>query len=76
MQDSGHARDVIFIGHDLTDFTKEALLAGTIDIIIDQNPRVQVREAYQQLFRGARGQSWNAHPLRIQIISRENIPED
>jgi LacI family transcriptional regulator len=76
MQDSGHAGDVIFIGHDLTDFTKEALLAGTIDIIIDQNPRVQVREAYQQLFRAAHGQSWNAHPLRIQIISRENIPED
>lgn len=76
VRDSGKADSVVFIGHDLTDFTKEALLEGTIDIIIDQNPRVQVREAYQQLLRGVNGQEWNSHPLRIQIICRENIPED
>ena len=76
LQESGRGSDVIFIGHDLTDYTKEALLAGTMDVVIDQNPRVQVREAYEQLFRAARGLQWNAHPLRIQIICRENIPED
>nr|WP_299723251.1 substrate-binding domain-containing protein [Devosia sp.] len=74
--DSGKAGSIVFVGHDLTDHTKEALLQGTVDIIIDQNPRVQVREAYQQLFRGVNGQEWNSHPLRIQIICRENIPED
>lgn len=76
LQDAGRAKDVLFIGHDLTDHTKEALLAGTMDLVIDQNPRVQVREAYQQLFRAAHDQPWNCHPLRIQIISKENIPED
>jgi LacI family transcriptional regulator len=76
IQDAGRADSVVFIGHDLTDRTKEALLAGTMDFVIDQNPRVQVRDAYEQLFRSAQDQPWNAHPLRIQVICRENIPED
>lgn len=76
IQDEGRAGSLVFIGHDLTDHTKEALLNNTMDFVIDQSPRVQVRDAYEQLFRAARGQPWNAHPLRIQMICKENIPDD
>ncbi|MDR3473980.1 MAG: LacI family DNA-binding transcriptional regulator [Devosia sp.] len=72
----GRAGDVVFIGHDLTDDTRGFLLSGTMDAVIDQYPRVEAREALEQLARAVRGQSWSAHPLRTQIILKENLPEE
>lgn len=67
---------VVFVGHDLTDDTRSYLMSGLMDAVIDQNPRVEAREALEQLARVIRGATWNAHPLRTQIILRENLPED
>lgn len=67
---------VVFVGHDLTEYTNEYLLSGLMDAVIDQNPRVEAREAIEQLARVARGQDWTAPPLRTQIILRENLPDD
>ena len=36
---------VVFIGHEVTEHTKRLLLDGTLDAVIDQNPRVEAREA-------------------------------
>jgi LacI family transcriptional regulator len=76
LADSGRGETIAFVGHDLTSYTKQALLSGQMNFVIDQNPRVQVREAYEQLVRADRGLPWNSHPLRLQIICRENIPDD
>ncbi len=76
LRETGRADAVVFIGHDLTDYTKEFLLAGVMDAVIDQNPRVEAREALDQLGRAARGLPWSAHPLRTQIILKENLPEE
>jgi len=76
LADSGRGDAIAFVGHDLTSHTKQALLSGQMNFVIDQNPRVQVREAYEQLVRAHRDLPWNAHPLRLQIICRENIPDD
>lgn len=76
LADSGRGDTIAFVGHDLTSYTKQALLSGQMNFVIDQNPRVQVREAYEQLVRADRGLPWNSHPLRLQIICRENIPDD
>ena len=76
LQETQRADRVVFVGHDLTEYTKSYLLSGLMDAVIDQNPRVEAREAIDQLARAARGLDWSAHPLRTQIILKENLPED
>jgi LacI family transcriptional regulator len=76
LTDLGRADDVVFIGHDLTDDTRGYLVSGVMDVVIDQNPRVEAREAIEQLSRLIRGLGWSSHPLRIQVIFKENIPEE
>jgi LacI family transcriptional regulator len=34
-------REVVFVGHEATEGTKDLLLDGTIDAVIHQNPRVE-----------------------------------
>jgi len=66
---------VIFIGHELTEGTKRLLLDGTMDAVIDQNPRVEAREALNLLEHAARGLPYESHPPRLHLILKENIPE-
>lgn len=75
LAESGRARDIIFIGHELTEHSKQLLLNGTLDAVIDQNPRVEAREALSMLARSVRGEPIDYHPPRLQVIFRENIPE-
>ncbi|WMT85910.1 LacI family DNA-binding transcriptional regulator [Pelagibacterium sp. 26DY04] len=75
LKEAERAQDVLFVGHDLTPHTKSFLLDGTMDVVIDQNPRVQAREVLAQLTRTVRGQDWTAISPRVQAIFRENIPE-
>lgn len=74
--DTKRSDEVVLIGHDLTEVTKAYLLSGTIDAVIDQYPRVEAREAIEQLTRAVRGLPWSSHPLRTQIILQENVPEE
>ncbi|NVP55195.1 substrate-binding domain-containing protein [Mycoplana rhizolycopersici] len=73
--ESGLARDLIFVGHELTEHTKTLLLSGVMDAVIDQNPRVEAREALSMLGLTAKGRPIDYHPPRLQVIFRENIPE-
>lgn len=75
LKEADRAQDVLFVGHDLTPHTKTFLLDGTMDVVIDQNPRVQAREVLAQLARTVRGEDWTAISPRVQAIFRENIPE-
>ncbi len=68
--------DIIFVAHDATAGNESLLLEGTLDAIIDQNARLQVREALQTLAQAARGKSYRMVPPRVQIIFRENLPEE
>jgi LacI family transcriptional regulator len=44
--------------------------------VIDQNPRVEARDAVDWLLHAARGRPQpNLAPIRMQAIFRENIPE-
>ncbi|MGZ2443944.1 LacI family transcriptional regulator [Sinorhizobium medicae] len=76
LMESGGARNVIFVGHELTENSKQLLLNGTLDAVIDQNPRVEAREALSMLARSVRGEPLEYHPPRLQVIFRENIPEN
>ena len=66
----------MFIGHELTEHTRRFLLTGTMDAVIDQNPRALAREAVDRLLRAAGGgPDLGTVPVRISAIFRENIPE-
>ena len=66
----------MFIGHELTEHTRRFLLSGTMDAAIDQNPRVEAREAIDRLLHAARGEHVpDPMPIRIHAIFRENMPE-
>ena len=61
--------------HEVTEGTKALLLDGTLDAAIDQNPRVEAREALNVLTSAVRGVPYDIHLPRLQVIFRENIPE-
>lgn len=66
---------ILLIGHDATKDTRELLLDGTLDAVIDQNPRVEAREALNALEGALTGRHFANHPPRLQVIFRENIPD-
>jgi LacI family transcriptional regulator, galactose operon repressor len=66
---------IVFVGHDATEDTKSLLLDGTMDAVIDQNPRVEARESLNILAHAVLGTSYEGHPPRLQVIFKENIPE-
>jgi len=76
LTEAGRAQDVILICHDATDGNKHLLLNGTVDAVIDQNARVEAREALNLLSAAAEGKAYNFIPPRLQVIFRENIPYD
>ncbi|MCC5972791.1 MAG: LacI family DNA-binding transcriptional regulator [Rubellimicrobium sp.] len=76
LKEAGRAASVLFVGHDATAGNKSLLLDGTLDAVIDQNPRVEAREALATLAATARGTSHVPVPPRIAVIFRENLPDD
>lgn len=75
LKERGREHAIVFIGHEATEGTKELLLDGTLDAVIDQNPRVEAREALNILTQAVKGLPFEFHPPRLQAIFRENIPE-
>jgi LacI family transcriptional regulator len=68
-------RHILLIGHDCTEDTRALLLDGTLDAVIDQNPRVEAREALNALEGAITGKPFERHAPRLQVIFRENIPD-
>lgn len=76
LEESGRAREIVFIGHELTEHTRRLLLGGVMDAVIDQNPREEAAEAIDRLLAAVRSTAPpRARPMRIEAIFKENIPE-
>ncbi len=75
LRERGLAKAVVFLGHELTEGSKPLLLDGTLDGVIDQNPRIEAREALNLLTHAARRLPYVGHPPRLHLILKENIPE-
>jgi LacI family transcriptional regulator len=76
LEESGRARDIVFVGHELTEHSRRFLVSGTMDAVIDQNLIVEVRDSVECLVHAARGEPLpNLAPIRLQVIFRENIPQ-
>ncbi|WP_378948477.1 LacI family DNA-binding transcriptional regulator [Mesorhizobium sp. ANAO-SY3R2] len=77
LTEMGRDKTVIFIGHDLTDRTREYLINGVMDAAIDQNAQVEAREAIDRLVRAVRNEpNIPTTTIRIQSVFRENIPSE
>lgn len=70
------AQRVLFLCHDVTDSNKALILDGIVDAVLDQNPRVEAREALNLLTAAARGQPYSYIPPRLQLVLRENLPDE
>ena len=67
---------MVLISHEATESNKRLLLDGTVDAVIDQNPRVEAREALNILSAAIRGQSYVFIPPRLQLVLKENLPDE
>ncbi|MDQ6433793.1 LacI family DNA-binding transcriptional regulator [Mesorhizobium sp. LHD-90] len=77
LTEAGRENAIVFIGHDLTEDTRQFLLSGVMDAAIDQNARVEAREAVDRLVRAVRNESnVSTATVRIQSVFRENIPNE
>jgi LacI family transcriptional regulator len=75
LEAAGRAREVVAVGHELTPFMREALLGGTFDAAINQDPSDEVRRAVQTLKALADGQDdYRPDPVRIDIYLKDNLP--
>lgn len=72
----GAAGRVALIGHEATDANKRLLIEGVMDAVIDQNPRVEAREALAALAGAVRGEPHAVVQPRLAIVFRENLPDD
>ena len=75
LRDKDLRRHVLLIGHEATQDMRGLLLDGTLDAAIDQNPRVEAREALNALEGAITGKHFEKHAPRLQVIFRENMPE-
>jgi LacI family transcriptional regulator len=78
LADLGLTGRFVIIGHELTPFTRRALMAGHLDAIITQNPGHLARSALRVLRAQADRLPIDAaqERLRIEILIRENLYSD
>ena len=76
ISDSGRERQIIFIAHDCTPFTRRCLLRGVIDAVVSQDPGRQARSAMRVLLGLVRHEPVLAEQekIPIEIIMRDNLP--
>ena len=67
LEAAGRGRDVVLIGHELTDPSRRALIRGTIDAVINQDPGHEVRSAVRVLMAKADGVPLIESQERIRI---------
>lgn len=76
LRERGVAKSTVFVAHDVTDATRSMLIDRTLDAAIDQNPKVQAREVVKLLASVTNGTTEPEYPPRLQVVMRENIPEN
>jgi LacI family transcriptional regulator len=76
LEGSGRARAVIFIGHELTEFSRRYLIQGSMDAVINQDAGHEARSAARVLLAYCSGQPMidDQERIRIDIFLRDNLP--
>lgn len=76
LEESGRARDIVFIAHELTPFNRRHLVRGTIDAVINQDAGHMARSAARILLAARESMPIIAgqERIRIDIFIRDNVP--
>lgn len=76
LEAADRARDVVCVAHELTAFTRRALLRGTLDVVLNQDAGHEVRSAVRVLTAHADDTAIVAgqERIRIDIFIRDNVP--
>jgi LacI family transcriptional regulator len=74
--ESDNGADIIFIGHELTQYSGEYLISGVMDAVIDQSPRKEARMLIDMLGRFVSGENseYDAGIVPVSVFFRENLP--
>lgn len=68
-------RDLFFVGHELTDYTRAALAEGIMDVVLDQAPEAQARRALDLVLRraGLTRIEPDQSPIRFVTVTAESL---
>lgn len=68
-------KEILFVGHELTDYTRTALLEGLMDVVLDQAPEAQAQRALDLILRrlGIIGIEPDKSPIRFITITAESL---
>ena len=78
IRDSRRADDIVFVGHELTPYTRQALRDGIMDAVIAQDPGHEIRSAIRVLKALCDGAPIieDQERIGIDVFLKENLPED
>jgi len=76
LRGTGRGRDIVFVAHDLTVWTRPALVDGTIDAVIHQDPGHEMRSAVRRLLAELDRApiSEGQERIRIDVYVKYNLP--
>jgi len=76
LEEAGRAREIIFVGHELTEFSRRYLIQGSMDAVINQDAGHEARSAARVLLAYAASQPMidDQERIRIDIFLRDNLP--
>jgi LacI family transcriptional regulator len=76
LEEAGRGTDIVFIGHELTRYSREFLINDVMDAVIDQVPRKEARMLIDMLERFANGENgeYDSEAAPISVFFRENLP--
>jgi LacI family transcriptional regulator len=77
LRERNKAGQIVFIGHGLTHDTRNLLIEGTMDAVINSDPDAIIREALAQFSltpEELSGQRAGHRPFKMDLILRENLP--
>jgi LacI family transcriptional regulator len=69
LQRHPRGRDIFFVGHELTEYTRAALHDGTMDVVLDQAPEAQARRALDLILRRIGFTDIEPDPSSIRFIT-------
>ena len=76
LKEAGREHGVVFIGHGLTPDTRANLIDGTMDVVLTQPPAAMVMSCVRIAanLRAGRPTLSGVEPVRMHIVTRENLP--
>lgn len=76
MEESKREHDIVFIGHELTHYSRQYLIDDVMDAVIDQNPKAEVQQLKKMLtgLRQNGPHSTGSVRREVRVFFRENLP--